>query len=63
MSEDADNTPQKLDVVNWHRQIVEKVVNRLIYQDQVIVPLTNTKKGAEENDPFLVVHPNYIQDA
>ena len=46
-----------------HRQIVEKVVDRLIYQDQVIVPLTNTKKGAEENDPFLVVHPNYIQDA
>jgi len=45
------------------RQIVEKVVDRLIYQDQVIVPLTNTTKGGEENDPFLVVHPNYIQDA
>merc|ERR1712086_1005376 len=45
-----------------HRQIVEKVVDRLIYQDQVIVPLTNTTKGGEEADPFLVVHPNYIQD-
>merc|ERR1712142_23575 len=45
-----------------HRQIVEKVVDRLIYQDQVIVPLTNTSKGGEEADPFLVVHPNYIQD-
>ena len=45
-----------------HRQIVEKVVDRLIYQDQVIVPLTNTTKGGEAEDPFLVVHPNYIQD-
>merc|ERR1712002_791438 len=45
-----------------HRQIVEKVVDRLIYQDQVIVPLTNTTKGGEETDPFLVVHPNYVQD-
>jgi len=45
-----------------HRQIVEKVVDRLIYQDQVIVPLTNTSKGGEEADPFLVVHPNYVQD-
>ena len=63
MSEDADNTPQRLDVVNWHRQIVEKVVNRLIYQDQVIVPLINATKGAEENDPFIVVHPNFIQDS
>merc|ERR1712240_66501 len=45
-----------------HRQIVEKVVDRLIYQDQVIVPLTNTSKGGEEAVPFLVVHPNYVQD-
>jgi len=44
-----------------HKQIVEKVVDRLIYQDQVIVPLNNTSKG--EEDPFLVVHPNYIHDA
>jgi len=33
-----------------HKQIVEKVVDRLIYQDQVIVPLNNTSKG--EEDPF-----------
>ena len=39
-----------------HRQIVEKVVDRLIYQDQVIVPLTNTTKGGEEKEQFLVVH-------
>merc|ERR1712203_1167047 len=77
-SGDADSTPKRSDVVSWylneleeitsqdelveHRQIVEKVVDRLIYQDQVIVPLTNTSKGGEEADPFLVVHPNYVQD-
>ena len=26
---------------------------------QVIVPLANTAKGSLEEDPFLVVHPNY----
>lgn len=46
-----------------HKQLVEKVVDKLIYQDQVIVPLTNTSKGALEDDPFLVVHPNYFADA
>jgi DNA replication licensing factor MCM6 len=46
-----------------HKQVVEKVVDKLIYQDQVIVPLTNTSKGALEDDPFLVVHPNYFVDA
>jgi len=46
-----------------HKRLVEKVVDKLIYQDQVIVPLTNNTKGAEEDDPFLVVHPNYFQDA
>jgi len=75
-SEDnTDATPTRSGVINWylteisgeieseeelveHKQIVEKVVDRLIYQDQVIVPLNNTVKG--EEDPFLVVHPNYI---
>ena len=45
------------------KQIVEKVVDRLIYQDQVLVALANSNKGGEEHDPFLVVHPNYVQDA
>ena len=75
---DGDNTPKRSDVVNWYleeqidditnqeemmeqKQIVEKVVDRLIYQDHVLVALANTNKGGE--DPFLVVHPNYVQDA
>jgi len=71
----GDTTPTKSDVINWylneisgdieseeelveHKQIVEKVVDRLIYQDQVIVPLNNPE-GKGEEDPFLVIHPNY----
>merc|ERR1711936_662473 len=34
------------------KHIVEKVVDRLIYQDQVLVALANTNKGGEEFDPF-----------
>merc|ERR1711874_279557 len=51
------------------KQIVEKVVDRLIYQDRVIIPLQKTglKSSATtedgENDPYLVVHPNYLIDA
>merc|ERR1711936_376192 len=41
------------------RRIVEKVVDRLVYGDQVLVAIDNSSKGA---DPFLVVHPNYCQD-
>merc|ERR1719228_2892921 len=50
------------------KQIVEKVVDRLIYQDRVIIPLhkTGLKSSATtdegEDDPYLVVHPNYVVD-
>ena len=45
--------------------LVERVINRLIYQDQVIIPLSRTglsgkDETSEEEDPLLVVHPNYI---
>ena len=60
--EELSNEIESQEELVEHRQIVEEVVDRLIYQDQVIVPLTNTTKGGEESDPFLVVHPNYIQD-
>ena len=48
------------------KQIVEKVIDRLAYQDNVLIPLTRTglKGGAEENeDPIIVAHPNYVVDA
>lgn len=53
------------------KTMVEKVINRLIYHDQVIIPLLSTglaskqtaaltEEEAANNDPVLVVHPNYI---
>ncbi|XP_013165746.1 PREDICTED: DNA replication licensing factor Mcm6 [Papilio xuthus] len=51
--------------------LVEKVIERLMYHDQVIIPLTTTglkatQKSSEqeiEDDPLLVVHPNFVVDA
>jgi len=48
--------------------LVEKVLECLIYKDQVIIPLTKAdlKKGAKgkeddaEEDPILIVHPNFV---
>ncbi|XP_017871896.1 PREDICTED: DNA replication licensing factor Mcm6 [Drosophila arizonae] len=55
------------------KNLIEKLIDRLIYHDQVIIPLKTTslkpfskspKASAAddelENDPLLVVHPNYI---
>lgn len=47
------------------KTLIEKVIHRLIYHDQVIIPLLSTglsSKPDEEgtSDPLLVVHPNYI---
>ena len=50
------------------KQIVEKVLDRLAYQDNVLVPLSQ-KTGlqaatddAPEDNPILIVHPNYVED-
>merc|ERR1719290_262685 len=53
------------------KALVEKVLDRLTYHDQVIIPLTrsglkekmSSQASEEEDDPFLVVHPNYVIDA
>lgn len=57
------------------KTMIEKVIDRLIYHDQVIIPLTNTgladrrphhqqqqlpADGDDAEEPLLVVHPNYI---
>ncbi|KAH9643182.1 hypothetical protein HF086_010634 [Spodoptera exigua] len=52
------------------KTLVEKVIDRLMYHDQVIIPLSTTglkasQKSSEqeiEDDPLLVVHPNYVVD-
>ena len=50
------------------KALVEKVIERLMYHDQVIIPLMKTgltgrDEESQEEDPVLVVHPNYIVDA
>lgn len=48
------------------KTVIEKVIERLIYHDQVILTLTSegrrkqTQDSQEDDDPLLVVHPNYI---
>jgi len=51
------------------KAVVEKVVDRLIYQDRVIIPLkqkaglkSKTADDDGDEDPYLVVHPNYVID-
>lgn len=49
------------------KEVVEKVIDRLTYHDGIIIPLSTTGlKGSEQEedkeDPYLVVHPNYIID-
>nr|CAH7729653.1 unnamed protein product [Callosobruchus chinensis] len=47
------------------KEMFEKVLDRLIHTDSVIIQLTRSGlKGQEvaEEDPLLVVHPNYVVD-
>ncbi|KAK2588592.1 hypothetical protein KPH14_006364 [Odynerus spinipes] len=51
------------------KNFIEKIIDRLTYHDQIIIPLTTRDlktKGKRdedaENDPLLVVHPNYVMD-
>lgn len=45
------------------KNFIEKIIDRLTYHDQIIIPLTTRDQKDEESDPLLVVHPNYIIDA
>lgn len=43
--------------------LIEKIIDRLIYNDQIIIPLTSSGVDGQESleeDPLLVVHPNYV---
>ncbi|XP_011495965.1 PREDICTED: DNA replication licensing factor Mcm6 [Ceratosolen solmsi marchali] len=46
------------------KSLIEKIIDRLIYHDQIIIPLTTNaaKLEGEDEDHMLVVHPNYIID-
>ncbi|KAH1018069.1 hypothetical protein HUJ05_005891 [Dendroctonus ponderosae] len=61
-----ENTVESEDELIEKKDMLEKVLDRLIYHDQIIIPLTKSGlKGSaqeEEDDPLLVVHPNYLID-
>jgi len=49
------------------QEIIRKVVNRLIQKDNILLSLrdtaedeTETADQQDDNDPILVVHPNYV---
>jgi len=50
------------------KQILEKVLDKLAYEDNVLVALSKTglkaaaEEGATEDNPILIVHPNYVDD-
>lgn len=68
----ADQIESEEELIS-RKHLIEKVIDRLIYHDQVIIPLKTTElrhpgksprrvddETAEPDDPLLVVHPNYI---
>merc|ERR1739842_156454 len=51
------------------KQILEKVLDKLAYEDNVLVPLNSkglktatTEEGDTTDNPILIVHPNYVED-
>uniref|UniRef100_A0A0K8V2U0 DNA replication licensing factor MCM6 n=1 Tax=Bactrocera latifrons TaxID=174628 RepID=A0A0K8V2U0_BACLA len=68
----ADQIESEEELIS-RKHLIEKVIDRLIYHDQVIIPLKTTElrqpgksprrpddETEEPDDPLLVVHPNYI---
>jgi len=61
-------SPQPEEILE-KKMIVEKVLDRLAYQDSVLVPISKTglKSGGAEGDdeshedPLLIVHPNFSE--
>lgn len=65
IGDDIENEDELIE----RKTLIEKVIDRLINHDQVVIPLrttvlrskqANTEEEAEEDDPLLVVHPNYV---
>jgi len=70
LSEFSEDIESEAELIE-KKALVEKVLDRLTYHDQVIIPLTrsglkekvSSQVSEEEDDPMLVVHPNYVLDA
>ncbi|KAF5282100.1 hypothetical protein FQR65_LT14418 [Abscondita terminalis] len=62
-----DNELESEDDLVEKKELIEKVLYRLIYHDEVILSLSNvglrgSEQEEESDNPLLVVHPNYIID-
>merc|ERR1712118_545676 len=66
--EEVTNDIESQDEIVEKKQILEKVLDKLAYEDNVLVPLSKTglkfaaEEGATEDNPILIVHPNYVDD-
>ncbi|XP_023245921.1 DNA replication licensing factor Mcm6 isoform X2 [Copidosoma floridanum] len=43
------------------KSLIEKIILRLVYHDEILIELRDEKiKENEDQDPLLIVHPNYV---
>lgn len=63
---EIDKDLESIEELAQRKQILDKVIDRMAYQDAVLIPVTKTglKRTANEEtvpneDPILIVHPNY----
>ena len=54
---------ETIDEVKEKRLLVEKVIERLVHHDHVLLPLVTEESGTEDSNPYLVVHPNYVVES
>merc|ERR1712110_193391 len=68
--EEVTNDIESQDEIVEKKQIVEKVLDKLAYNDNVLVPLNQSKglktaaateEGDTDDNPILIVHPNYVE--
>merc|ERR1712045_394055 len=68
--EEVSNDIESQDEIVEKKQIVEKVLDKLAYEDNVLVPLNQSKglktaaateEGDTDDNPILIVHPNYVE--
>lgn len=42
------------------KNLIEKIIDRLTYHDEIIIPLKLKTETDEEEEPTLLAHPNYV---
>jgi DNA replication licensing factor MCM6 len=60
LSEIEDEIETEAELIE-KKELIEKVLDRLIHHDQVIIALAEAGSD-HEDDPIIIVHPNYVVD-